>query len=352
MAELYGRTYGEEDLARYAGNMEQLAGVRRFTYTQGKADGVRAVALDNGVLAATLLESRALDMASLRYRGMPLHFLGKAGIVAGGLADPAAAPLRSVTGGMFYTCGLTNVGDAWDADDYFHGRVRFLPAEQVCTYAGWEGGDYVLRVEGTMRQSGVLGENLSLRRCIETTLGSHTVTVRDRVRNEGFAPVPLMLMYHLTAGFPLLEEGAEVLIPAAEPLPTAAAVADAPHDDGAGGGSFLHTVRTDGDGYAVCGLINAARGLGLQLRFPAAQLPHLLQWKSTGSGDYAMGLMPTNSHAAGRAAEEHGGTLDHLPPRQEREFILELTVLDGAAELVACRQAIQNCVNESGRTIC
>lgn len=351
MADLYGRAFTEEALSRYAGNMEQLAGVRRFTYTEGKADGVRAVALENGVLAATLLESRALDMASLRYRGVPLHFLGKAGIVSGGLADPAAAPLRSVTGGMFYTCGLTNVGDAYDTDDYFHGRVRFLPAEQVCTGAAWEGDDYRLWVEGTMRHNGVLGENLCLRRRIETSLGSRTVTVRDRIRNEGFAPVPLMLMYHVTAGFPLLEEGAEVLVPAAK-VPDEARTVCAPHDDGAGGGSYLYNVCADGRGDACCGLLNAARGLGLQLRFPAEQLPYLLQWKSMGSGDYAMGLMPTNSHAAGRSAEERGGTLQSLPARCERVFTLELTVLDGEASLAACRQAVRACGEESGRVSC
>lgn len=99
-------------------------------------------------------------------------------------------PLRSVNGGLFYTCGLTNVGAAF-GDDYFHGRVRLIPAEQAYACAEWEGDEYFLRCGGVMRQNGVCYENLSLTRNIETALGSDEICVSDTVCNDGFSRGPL-----------------------------------------------------------------------------------------------------------------------------------------------------------------
>jgi hypothetical protein len=59
----------------------------------------------------------------------------------------------------------------------------------------------------------VFGENLVLTRRIEAALGGATIGVTDRVENRGFRPTPHMLLYHYNFGFPLLDEGAELLLP-------------------------------------------------------------------------------------------------------------------------------------------
>jgi hypothetical protein len=51
-----------------------------------------------------------------------------------------------------------------------------IPAENMHIWQEWRCEDYVLIVEGEVRQSVLFGENLLLQRRIETSLGSRTLT--------------------------------------------------------------------------------------------------------------------------------------------------------------------------------
>lgn len=333
MSQLFGKEFGERELLAYFGNTGAAAGIERFTYSYGKADGVKALRIGNGVLEAVLLESRALDMASLKYKGIPLNFAGKNGIVSAANADATTAPLRSVTGGMFYTAGLTNVGTAFPDGDYFHGRMRLIPAEKVSEKAEWENGKYRLSVSGEMNQNGVLCENLTLKRKVETELGSNTITVTDTVVNNGFDPSPLMLMYHIVAGFPLLDRDAKVFMTERTRLEENAYSCCAPNPTGEGSGGYLHESLADGEGNAYCALFNYRLKFGLLITYSANTLPYLSQWKSMKSGDYAMGLMPTNGHASGRQFEMDNGTLQTLEAGEKKDFSVSFTVIGSEDEM-------------------
>ena len=67
-----------------------------------------------------------------------------------------------------------------------------------------------------MRQEIAYGENLSLTRRYETELGASSFRIRDVVMNEGWFETPHQLLYHFNIGFPLLDDGAEVLAPGAQ----------------------------------------------------------------------------------------------------------------------------------------
>jgi len=76
-----------------------------------------------------------------------------------------------VQAGLVFTCGLTSIGgplDPTEADAPVptHGRISSVPAENLSTFAGWEGDDYVLRVTGVMRETAAFGVNLQMTRTV------------------------------------------------------------------------------------------------------------------------------------------------------------------------------------------
>lgn len=345
MAILYGKTYTRRELEARVGSMKQLADLRAAEMTGGREAGTKILELTNGVLSATVVPGRCLDVANFTYRGIPLNFTGKCGVVYAGLAEPVENPLRSVNGGMFYTCGLSNVGNAY-GDDYFHGRVRLIPAEQLSTFAGWEGDEYVLRCSGIMRECSVCGDNLSLERHIETTLGSREIRVSDTVCNDGFRPAPFMMMYHLVFGFPLLDAESRLYLPVAPgELGEKTCFAAAPTPDGIDNGGGLFRALANDEGFSTYCMYNPTLGVGLEVSFDARPMPYLSQWKSMQSGDYAMGLMPTNCKAGGRQREIDGGTLRHLAGGEVVKTSLTLRAIEGEGELAETLAKIENCKN-------
>lgn len=341
MAKVFGKEYTRRALQARVGSMKQIADARCATLNDGREAGTEIIEITAGGLSATVAPGRCMDITNLSWKGTPLNFTGKNGIVYAGFADPANNPLRSVNGGMFYTCGLTNVGGGY-GDDYFHGRIRLIPAEQAYASADWEGEEYVLRCGGTMRQNGVCYENLRLTRVVETALGSKEITVRDTVSNDGFSASPFMMMYHVVFGFPLLDANARIYAAAKMDENACRCAAPTPQGDDNGGGLF--PVLADKDGNSVYCLYNPDLSLGLAVTFSAKVMPYLSQWKSMQSGDYAMGLMPANCHGAGRQAEIDQGTLRFLAPDETVHSFLTFTVLEGEEDLAEIKERIAQCV--------
>lgn len=229
-----------------------------------------------------------------------------------------------------------------------HGRIRTTPAEHLTADAFWEGESYVLRTSGEMREAELFGENLVLRRSIETRWGEKSLTVTDEIENQGFRPEPLLLLYHINIGYPLLDEGTEVLLPTRSVTPRDEAskghemrwnVMDAPKDNEPEY-VFIHEPVADEDGNVIVCVLNERLKLGLRLSYTAANLPRFMEWKSTASGDYVVGLEPSNSSVYGRLYHEREGSVHHLAPFAKETNVLTFTVLDGAAELQAAREEI------------
>ena len=66
-----------------------------------------------------------------------------------------------------------------------------------------------------MRETRVFGPNLVLKRKISARVGSSWLQIEDTVRNEGFKPAPLMLLYHLNLWWPRLDESSRLVSPGA-----------------------------------------------------------------------------------------------------------------------------------------
>lgn len=357
MARYLGKAYTKRELLRYAGNMEKIAGIKTSRIDGGKGDSIRMHRVLSGELAFSVMESRCLDLLDLFYRGVSLHFLSKSGPVHAGLAEKEEMNfLRSITGGLLYTCGTGNVGAAFrrhDGEEHFHGRLRFEPACNVCAAAEWKGDEYHLGLRGEMRETGVFQSNVVLRRSIDTVLGTRSIQITDTFENESYVESPFMIMYHVNAGFPIVQKGAEIHIP----TETVTCMNDQAKlekeywafvSDPVDGGVecvYLHRIRSDASGQCHCAIYHPQEKLGLAICFSADALPYLVEWRCMASGDYVVGLQPSNCFAAGRQMELDQGTLRMLAPFEQVHSSLTISVLDGDDDFGAFQKRMQACRN-------
>ncbi|WP_316670112.1 aldose 1-epimerase family protein [uncultured Propionibacterium sp.] len=339
-----------ETLAR-VGSMQQLAFVRSVRHEDGRAGGMRTVEVKNGPLRFTAMADKALDVAALEYRGQNLTFTSKPGLNGRNPFDTHGEEAqRSIMGGLFFTCGFENIGAPWTdpgGHEYpMHGRLRTSPAEHVGYDAAWEGDDYVLSVQGEVREAELFGENLLLRRRLSTRLGQDGLDLADEVINEAPRDEPMMLMYHCNIGWPLLAPGAEVVIPslgaaprnettAADPTPWSTVEEPRP---GIPESVYLHTLAAADDGSTFAGVVNDELGLALVVEFSTREFPFFMEWKSMASGDYVVGLEPSNSSVHGRGYHEGRGDLHRLPALASETKHLRFTVLSTPEGIAALRE--------------
>ncbi len=351
-----GKQWSRKEVERRVGCLAQLGGIRHCELSEGRERGVRAAVFDTGAgLSFTVLPDRGLDIADCSFKGTGLVYRGPGGIAHPAFHDPAGNEwLRVFFGGLLTTCGLTYFGDPGRdgrEDLGLHGRYSSIPARQVCDLSRWEGDERVLEMTGEVEESVLFGDKLRLARSISTRLGARSLRVRDTVRNVGPRPSPFTILYHVNAGFPLLDEGAQFVASsrAVEPYDEAAAarMADvrrfAAPDPAAAGLDYLHTMAADSDGYALAAVVNRrlAGGLGLSLRFTASTLPFLNEWKMLNEVDYVVGFEPVNTKIVNRAVLRSEGRLPVIEPGGERVMEVEFGVLEGGAEIDAFAERVR-----------
>jgi hypothetical protein len=246
--------------------------------------------------------------------------------------------LRNWGGGLVTGCGLTNAGSPDQSQKLpLHGFLSNTPAEKVSSRQEWVDGKYILSVSGEVRESKFFGENLLLRRTILTSLGSNTIEITDVVKNEGFKDTPLMLLYHINFGFPLLSENSII---------KAKKHKVAPRDEAAARGigewwkftgpqkdykeqCFYHDIPADKDGFAICALSNPMLGLDCEVAYRKKELPFFTEWKMTGEGEYVVGFEPANCHVEGQTNEKNKfKSLKTINPGEICEFKLKITVIE------------------------
>lgn len=127
------------EMMRKTGSMQQMAYVRKVTFEEGAAAGLRAYEVKAGELAFTVAADKCLDIVEMSYKGINLNFLSKPGLMNGQRFDSSGFEAqKSIMGGMFFTCGTSNVGRpdlTPDAPLPMHGYLRSTPAQHVCADA-------------------------------------------------------------------------------------------------------------------------------------------------------------------------------------------------------------------------
>ena len=153
-------------------NFAQVASLRRYTMTEGRANGLEVLDCDNGRLRFLLNLSKALDVMQLYHEGQNVSFLSKNAFEGRGIDF-----LRRFEGGMLYTCGLDSVGGREGYE--LHGSLHNTPAQILRAECNEDG----LVVEAIIRSTALFGKNLVLRRKLHSAIGSEWGL---RVRKEGF----------------------------------------------------------------------------------------------------------------------------------------------------------------------
>jgi len=345
------KPYTANQLRERIGNMAQLGGTRHVVLNDGPSKGVAAIDVDTGAgLRFTVLPDRGLDISRASYKGINLVFLTPNGEVHPAFYEPQGAGwLRSFFGGLLTTCGLTYLGPPGTDNGQelgLHGRYSNLPATRVQDRSGWDGETYRIEITGTVEECVLLGDKLRCTRTIRTELGARTLTIHDKVENFGYQTSPFTILYHMNAGFPLLDESCELVATAAKTVPLnddaklglAQCHRNSAPEPGYAAQVFTHEMRAGENKLACAALINRelVGGLGLRLRFDPSALPYLAHWKMLGQSDYVTGIEPCNVPVENRAVLRERGLLPMIEPGEVREMTIEVSVLEGAGELDAC----------------
>lgn len=345
MAYIFGEQYSRDRLMKYVGDISQIAGAREAVLTQGRGENVRIIDLATGQLYLRIVPSRGMDITHASFQGIPISFISKTGITAPAHYEAEGFGfMRSFTAGMLTTCGLSSMGmPSTDGEDSFglHGRISNIPAEDVGIIQEWVGDEYQIRLRGKMRESAILKENLCLTREISTSLGSTSFTVRDSIENCGFKKTPLMLIYHINIGFPIVSEDAAFFGPKSSVTPRDADAQEGlenynyivkPYPN-AKEQMFFHDFADKSDQIKVC-IYNKRLETGVCVTYDPKELPYFGEWKMMGEGDYTVAFEPGTWLPLGRAEAKKRNELLYLEPGERKMTGFTLEVFQGKDKLM------------------
>ncbi|MFA7692761.1 MAG: aldose 1-epimerase family protein [Candidatus Hydrogenedentales bacterium] len=350
--QLYGKNYSVTALRKRIGAMDQVAGIQMVSLADGNERPGRAAIFRTGSgLEFTVLIDRGMDIGAASHYGRAMGWQSPTGHVAPQYFEPEGFRwLRSFHGGLLTTCGLSRAGgpspnSALDGSG-LHGRISNIPAKNVQVSQTWEGNTYWMRLSGTLRETSVFGENLTLTRTISAALGESKFFIHDTLTNEGFKKTGVMLLYHCNIGWPALDKGSRILAPCAM---------IAPRDDAAKKGMenwavmdaptanyqekcYYHDLTPDRNGKVTVAMINDGfpdKGFGVYVTYNKKELPRFVQWKQMGEQEYVCGFEPCLCTLEGREKEEELGLLSYLKAGESRSFQLEFGTLTEADEVKA-----------------
>ena len=329
------------------GNAAQVGGIETSVLDNGLGRGTRIAWINTGTgLRYKLVLDRAMDIAEAFYNQHSLAWLSHAGSMPPDrFSNKGMGWLRNFGGGLLTTCGLSHVGGP-EEDEFgsrgLHGSISNTPAEIVSIIQPDPvNGKMEMSITGIVRETQVFGPALELRRTISGKLGEAKISVHDEVVNRGNQKVPHMLLYHFNFGWPLVDEGTELLWKGAWQSPTPDSdkkifkegnnfrVCPQPMKSHSGTGEDLAfiDIEADDNEECNCGLYNRKLNLAVAMRFPKKQLPWLMNWQHWGENEYVTGLEPATNPPIGQNKAREEGNLIFLDVMESRSYTLEIEVL-------------------------
>ena len=183
----------------------------------------------------------------------------------------------------------------------------------------------------------VFGPNLERTRRIITELGSNSVKIEDVVENIGWQQSPLMILFHINVGWPILGPNSEFIGPSERITPRDKLLAGGQHNQFSQPQPdyqeqvFFHDMSADNNNHVYVALVNrnfnSGEGIGLYVRYHKTQFPQFVQWKMLGESIYCVGLEPANCGLGGRATERITDSVEYLEPGGRRHYEVEIGVL-------------------------
>lgn len=313
---------------------QQLYDIKNYILTDGKSQGVKCIDADLGDLKFTIVADRGLDIGGVRYCGKQYAFISKNGIVSPSFYNPDTFGwLEGFGGGLLVTCGLQNAGEPCEykgAKHGLHGKISNIPAENVSISQNNESGEIQITISAVVRETTLMGCDYELHRIIKSKVGGNTIIVEDKIINCSDAAQPLMLLYHLNFGYPLISpktkldiKNSKKIIPFGEVAKKALSKRYEfyPPTPGMHEEVFLHELDEGLPGEFH--LTNEESSMKLSVRFSADTLPNLGLWKSLRPNEYAVGVEPCNNNIRGVEWESKHGKLRMLEPGEEEHTNIE-----------------------------
>jgi hypothetical protein len=193
-----------------------------------------------------------------------------------------------------------------------------------------------MSITGIIKESNIFGPALELRRTISSTLGSSAIHIHDEITNRGNTAAPHMILYHCNFGWPLADEGAQLIwkgnMTTREgkefPNPEAFKVCrDAiPEHNGNGEQVAIIDIEADEKGQCIAGLHNPKIHLGIAMKFSKLELPWLTNWQHFGKGEYVTGIEPGSHPPIGQAKARENNTLIFIEPGETRTYNLTIEI--------------------------
>ena len=334
-------------------NTAQVGGIETSVVDNGAGRGNRIAWINTGTgLRYKVVIDRAMDIAEAFYNQHSLAWLSDLGTIPGErFSNKGIDWLQTFGGGLLTTCGLTHVGGP-EEDDYgqrgLHGQIGNIPAEvESIIQPDLLTGKMDMSITGRIKETKIFGPSLELKRTISASIGQPAIKIHDEVINRANTPVPHMLLYHFNFGWPLVDEGTDIIWKG-EWQPRDGGInskifregynfrkCPAPLQEHSGTGEAVAyiNVAEDNDGQCTCGLNNAKLGMALIMRFQKKQLPWLTNWQHWGKGEYVTGIEPGTHPPIGQAKARAQNELIFLPPGETRSYDIEIEVVEDKAKI-------------------
>jgi len=331
----------------------QLGGIETSVLDNGAGRGIRIAWINTGTgLRYKVVIDRGMDIADAFYNQHSLTWLSSRGIVPPQLfPDKGLNWLRTFGGGLLTTCGLTHAGGP-ESDEFgergLHGLISNIPAEiESVIQPDPVNGNMEMSITGIVKETQIFGPSLELKRTISGTVGKASIKIHDEIMNRGNSKAPHMLLYHYNFGWPLVDEGTNIIwkgewFPRDENSGNRIFNKNnnfhkcpAPMEEHSGTGEdvvFVDIASNDAGKCAV-GLHNPELSIAVALRFDKKQLPWFTNWQHWGSGEYVTGLEPGTNRPYGQAKTRARNELIFIQPGDKRMYDMEFEVLTDKEEI-------------------
>jgi Domain of unknown function (DUF4432) len=321
--------------------------ISKSTLRGGRQEGVDIIVVNNGQMEIVLCPTRGMGILQVSLDDLFLKWDSPVKDVV----NPQFVNLNS-RGGLGWLegfnefmcrCGLesnghpgtdtfiNNVGDEAEMELTLHGRISNLPAQQV-EIDVQQSAPWAITIRGQVDEKLLFGPKLELHSELVVIPGESTFTINDEIRNVGAQEQEFQILYHTNFGSPLLEEGAQVVVPAKSV---------APFNDRAAEGMDIWNVyespitgfveqvyllepRGDQDNRATVLLHNKAQDKAASISWSLDELPYLTVWKNTGAlaDGYVTGIEPGTNYPNNRSVEREAGRVPKLAAGQSRQISL------------------------------
>jgi len=334
-------------------NTAQIGGIETSILDDGLGKGNRIAWVNTGSgLRYKVVIDRCLDIVDAFFNQHSLAWLSHAGVMAPRPdANRGLEWLWSFGGGLLTTCGLTHIGEPEvDAEEErgLHGRVSNMPASiESVVQPDPAAGKLDISISAVIKQSRLFGPNLELRRTISSTIGEPVIRINDVVTNCGSAPTPHMMLYHCNFGWPLVDEGSDIVwkgrcVSFGRDMDDELfnskhnfRKCQKPLESHRGGGEACGIIDVAADSKGICtvGICNRKLNIAIVMKYKKKQLPSLTNWQHWGFRDYVTALEPGTNPPIGQSKAREQKKLIILAPGKSRNYELELAVLTGREQV-------------------